>query len=30
VGAKLTEYSKSVEMAWEKRAEDNVQGDLFE
>jgi topoisomerase-4 subunit A len=31
VGAKLTEYSKSVEMEWEKKEEsDNPQGDLFE
>ncbi|MEN9571766.1 MAG: hypothetical protein RL172_2997 [Bacteroidota bacterium] len=31
VGAKLTEYSKSVEMAWEKKKEEgDVQGDLFE
>jgi topoisomerase IV subunit A len=30
VGAKLTEYNKSVDMAWEKRTEDNLQGDLFE
>ena len=31
VGAKLTEYSKSVEMEWEKKVdEDNPQGDLFE
>ncbi|HMO61791.1 MAG TPA: DNA gyrase/topoisomerase IV subunit A [Ferruginibacter sp.] len=30
VGAKLTEYSKSVEMEWErKKAEGDVQGDLF-
>ncbi|MDO9375606.1 MAG: DNA gyrase/topoisomerase IV subunit A [Bacteroidota bacterium] len=31
VGAKLTEFSKSVEMEWEKKPEsDNPQGDLFE
>ncbi len=31
VGAKLTEFSKSVEMEWErKKDEDNPQGDLFE
>lgn len=30
VGAKLTEYSKSVEMEWEKKKDDDVQGDLFE
>ncbi len=30
VGAKLTEYSKSVEMEWEKKKADDVQGDLFE
>jgi len=32
VGAKLTEYSKSVEMEWErkKKEENNSQGDLFE
>ncbi|MFT3680659.1 MAG: DNA gyrase/topoisomerase IV subunit A [Ferruginibacter sp.] len=31
VGAKLTEYSKSVEMEWEKKkAEGDTQGDLFE
>ncbi|MCW3094163.1 MAG: gyrase/topoisomerase subunit [Ferruginibacter sp.] len=31
VGAKLTEFSKSVEMEWEKKEEtDNPQGDLFE
>ncbi|MEO6547418.1 MAG: DNA gyrase/topoisomerase IV subunit A [Ferruginibacter sp.] len=31
VGAKLTEYSKTVEMEWEKKAEtDNPQGDLFQ
>jgi len=31
VGAKLTEYSKSVEMEWEKKKEEgDVQGDLFE
>ncbi|MEO6731037.1 MAG: DNA gyrase/topoisomerase IV subunit A [Ferruginibacter sp.] len=31
VGAKLTEFSKSVEMEWESKAEtDNPQGDLFE
>ncbi len=30
-GAKLTEYSKSVEMEWEKKVEtDSPQGDLFE
>jgi len=30
VGAKLTEYSKSVEMEWEKKEEtENPQGDLF-
>ena len=30
VGAKLTDYSKSVEMAWEKKQEgDNVQPELF-
>jgi topoisomerase IV subunit A len=30
VGAKLTEYSKSVEMEWEKKKdEDNPQGELF-
>ena len=31
VGAKLTEYNKSVEMEWErKKAEENPQGELFE
>jgi topoisomerase-4 subunit A len=30
VGAKLTEYSKSVEMEWEKKKDDDLQGDLFE
>ena len=30
VGAKLTEYSKSVEMEWEKKKGDELQGDLFE
>jgi len=31
VGAKLTEYNKSVEMEWEKKKdEDNPQGELFE
>ena len=31
VGAKLTEYSKSVEMEWERKDQaQNVQGDLFE
>ena len=30
VGAKLTEYSKSVEMEWEKKKGDDLQGDLFE
>ncbi|MEO5892989.1 MAG: DNA gyrase/topoisomerase IV subunit A [Ferruginibacter sp.] len=31
VGAKLTDFSKSVEMEWEKKPEtDNPQGDLFE
>jgi topoisomerase-4 subunit A len=31
VGAKLTEYSKSVEMEWEKKEQSaNPQGDLFE
>jgi topoisomerase-4 subunit A len=30
VGAKLTEYSKSVEMEWEKKAGNDPQGDLFE
>ncbi len=31
VGAKLTEYSKSVEMEWEKKEEaESPQGDLFE
>ena len=31
LGAKLTEFSKSVEMEWEKKTNaDNVQGDLFE
>ncbi len=31
VGAKLTEYSKSMEMEWEKKeGAHNVQGDLFE
>ncbi|MEO6230940.1 MAG: DNA gyrase/topoisomerase IV subunit A [Ferruginibacter sp.] len=31
VGAKLTEFSKSVEMEWEKKVdEENPQGDLFE
>ncbi len=31
VGAKLTEFSKSVEMEWEKKVdEDNPQGDLFD
>jgi len=31
VGAKLTDYSKSVEMEWEKQPEgENPQGDLFE
>ncbi|MBC7890508.1 MAG: DNA gyrase/topoisomerase IV subunit A [Ferruginibacter sp.] len=31
VGAKLTEFSKNVEMEWEKKLEtDNPQGDLFE
>ena len=31
VGAKLTDYSKSVEMEWEQKPEkDNPQGDLFE
>jgi topoisomerase-4 subunit A len=30
IGAKLTEYSKSVEMEWERKIEtDNPQGDLF-
>ena len=29
IGAKLTEYSKSVEMEWEKKAGDNVQPELF-
>jgi len=30
VGAKLTEYSKSVEMEWEKKKDDdNPQGELF-
>ena len=30
VGAKLTEYSKSVEMEWEKKKDEgNLQGDLF-
>ncbi len=30
VGAKLTEYSKSIEMEWEKKEEtENPQGDLF-
>ncbi|MEO7486962.1 MAG: DNA gyrase/topoisomerase IV subunit A, partial [Ferruginibacter sp.] len=30
VGAKLTEYSKSVEMEWEKKANDeNAQPELF-
>ena len=31
VGAKLTEYSKTVEMEWEKKEDtDNAQGNLFE
>lgn len=30
VGAKLTEFSKSVEMEWEKKKGDDKQGDLFE
>jgi topoisomerase-4 subunit A len=31
VGAKLTEYSKSVEMEWERKKQDeNPQGELFE
>lgn len=30
VGAKLTEFSKSVEMEWEKKKGDDPQGDLFE
>lgn len=30
VGAKLTEFNKSVEMEWEKKKSDDVQGDLFE
>ncbi len=29
IGAKLTEYSKSVEMEWEKKAGENVQPELF-
>jgi topoisomerase-4 subunit A len=30
IGARLTEYSKSVEMEWERRQEgDQLQGDLF-
>ncbi len=29
IGAKLTEYSKSVEMEWEKKAGDNLQTELF-
>jgi topoisomerase-4 subunit A len=30
VGAKLVDFSKAVEMEWEKPAEDNGQGDLFD
>jgi len=30
VGAKLTEFNKSVEMEWEKKKSDDAQGDLFE
>lgn len=30
VGAKLTEFSKTVEMEWEKKKGDDLQGDLFE
>ncbi|UAY50962.1 DNA gyrase/topoisomerase IV subunit A [Ferruginibacter albus] len=30
LGAKLTDYSKSVEMQWEKKANDNAQPELFE
>ena len=31
VGAKLTEYTKSVEMEWEvKKTTDDLQGELFE
>jgi topoisomerase-4 subunit A len=30
VGAKLTEFSKSVEMEWEKKEKDNPQAELFE
>ena len=30
VGAKLTEFSKSVEMEWEKKKGNDLQGDLFE
>ena len=30
VGAKLTEFSKTVEMEWEKKEKDNPQAELFE
>jgi topoisomerase-4 subunit A len=29
VGAKLTDYSKSIEMEWEKKADENAQPELF-